>query len=1003
MFDTLERGLYWLSSFLLEADTDAACQLRAPVNDHTFVTVNDDLLTCIEITGSRRLIAREENERQTFVLGKKLHQYQTSGNGQQHSFAFGFRSDPNAIKKLQELYTPSLNTAKRLGADAEFLFLDRIRALSAKCVDEICYMVVLTHKNGFTPHEKKRLQEMNRKANATVLQRSGISMDDDFSQSPRPASSLLLQRHEALLTTIADDFNNENVGISVLLRILSCHAAVNVMRRYLDASPFPSTWRPRLLGDDPMGINNPRGNKSDHMFPPRIGRQMITQSFDEIFSDAEIVKSGRYYYASVVLEVFPQEDPTPTFSDLGYKLGRQIPWAVNLEVSPNGLGFNKAEQFFSSFLGGFGEENKQIKNAWGELRQMQQNGEYVSAVRAVFTTWADSEAKVVDNISFLKISLQSWGSATVSNETGAPGAALLSTAPGYTAKLPAPYLPAPVSSVARTLPIFRPSSIWDSGHLIMHTPQGRPYPFLFGSPLQNYWGSCIFAPTGFGKSFLMNMINSGILFSPGLTELPYTVVVDVGRSSLALVKLAKATLPDHLARQVVAIRIRNDPRFAVNAFDTQLGLDQPTPTDRDFQLAVLSTLCPNLGPEGDRYILRVIDAAYRRTSRNSQSAKMWQRSLDAQLTAKLESMQIDVHARTRVWDVVDAFFDAGLYDDAVSAQRYAVPTLQDMITACRDQSVTDLYGQMPTPTNENIADVFMRNITSALSEYAMLSGVTKFDVGSARFLSIDLEEVLASASSEEGRRKSGLMYLFARRLGARNFFMRWEEIESLTPERYKTYQKNRVTKLWEGMKFLEYDEIHNASGIASVQGLMQKDAREGRKYNVATMLSSQLLKDFPRDLVDNTYTFFILGTGSQTSTKALQETFGLSDSETNAITTECTGPGRLFAYFKTQVGTLSQVLHTTVGPIESWAFNSSAADSPIRDAMYELIGEREALTFLARRFPTGTARFYIAEYKQAMGSKNGAVSDEGITKAIVRKLYEEYTIVKAKMQPNEAR
>lgn len=1002
MFDTLERGLYWLSSFLLEADTDAACQLRAPVNEHTFVTINGDLLTLIEVTGSRRLIGRAETDYHSAVLAKKLREYQTLGNGQQHSFGFGFRSNPNSVKRLEDLYTASMNTAVRLGADAKYLFQDRILKLSKKCTDEVCVIVMMTHKNGFTPNEKKRYSEASGKSAAAVIRRSGVSMDDDFSQSPRPTSSLLVQRHEALLSTIREDFMNENVGISVLLRVLNCHAAVNVMRRFLDASPFPPGWRPRLLGDDALAINNPRGNKSDHLFPPRIGRQMITQGFEEMFTDAEIIKSGRYYYASAVLEVFPQEDPSPTFADLSAKIGRNIPWSFNLEMSPNGLSFNKMEQFFASFIGGFGEENKQVKSAWDELRRMQQNGDYVTAVRVVFTTWADSETKVIDNISFLKTSLQSWGSANVSNETGAPGSVHLASSPGYTAKIPAPYLPAPIDAVSRTLPIFRPSSVWDDGQIVLHTPQGRPYPIMFGSTLQNFWGTIVFAPTGYGKSFLMNMINSGILFSPGLKELPYTVVVDVGKSSQALVNLAKAILPPELARQVVAIRVRNDPRYAVNPFDTQLGLDQPTPTDRDFQLAVVSTLCPNLGPEGDRYILRVLDAAYRRTSRNSQTPKLWQRSLDNDLSAKLDELNFSLETRTRVWDIVDFFFDNEMVDDAVAAQRYAVPTLQDMIPACRDASVMDLFGTVPTPTGENISDVFMRNITTALSEYAMLTGVTKFDVGSARFLSVDLEEVLASSSSEEGRRRSGLMYLFARRLGARNFFMRWEEIEALTPERYAAYQKRRVTKLWEGLKFLEYDEIHNASGIESVQKLIQKDAREGRKYNVATMLSSQLLKDFPPDLVENTFTFFILGAGSRVGLAELQRSFGLSESETLAIMNECTGPGKLFAMFKTVVGTLSQVLHTTAGPIETWAFNSSAADSPIRDAMYELVGPKEALIFLARRFPDGTARPFIEQFKLQMNVQDDGHGDEGVTKAVVRRLYSEYQSLAEKLASGQA-
>lgn len=248
---------------------------------------------------------------------------------------------------------------------------------------------------------------------------------------------------------------------------------------------------------------------------------------------------------------------------------------------------------------------------------------------------------------------------------------------------------------------------------------------------------------------------------------------------------------------------------------------------------------------------------------------------------------------------------------------------------------------------------------------------------------IDTEGLASSSASEEGKRVYAISLLFARRLGARNFFLHEDDIADISPEIYLEYHKVRAQKIRSELKFLEYDEIHNARGIGAVQELLQKDAREGRKYNIVTILSSQQLADFPKDLVDNSYNFLILGVGSGESSRELQKTFDLSDSEVQAIVRECTAPGKLFAIFRTSKGTLSQILHTRPGPVEKWAYSTNAADAPIRDALYEICGTKNTLRFLAKEFPTGSARPYIDGLRMSMSTgKDG----DGITAIVLQKL-----------------
>src|SRR3546814_11309767 len=103
------------------------------------------------------------------------------------------------------------------------------------------------------------------------------------------------------------------------------------------------------------------------------------------------------------------------------------------------------------------------------------------------------------------------------------------------------------------------------------------------------------------------------------------------------------------------------------------------------------------------------------------------------------------------------------------------------------------------------------------------------------------------------------------------------------PVRYREYQSNRVQKIWESLKFLEYDEFHNAQGMADVQRMVEMDFREGRKYNLVPVLSSQRFQDFSKSLVETANNFFILGVGSEGAIDEIQTTFGLCEAESRAM------------------------------------------------------------------------------------------------------------------------
>lgn len=988
MVELLERVLYSLVSLNSGGDVDELCQIRAPLDDTTLVTTNDSLLTMFRVAGSRRHIGSVEFDAQAQAMVSALVPLLKAGQGgRQHSLVVGFRSSPErGVDVLKQIFLPSISTAQRLNADASFLYKDKLAAMAPACVEEIVLLGLMTHKSGLSPSETERwVQYRAKQSKQRAL--SGVVIDEEMTQSPASPPPLMVSRHMAAVASLEGKIGGEGSAVQVMLDKLDCHAAVALMRRFLDADAFDPKWRPYLLGDRPGATSARRALKTfDQGLPMRIGRQLITESLHEKLADAEIVRRGRMYYASVTIDVCPQEDPMPSFSELSSSIGTMIPWQVNFDLSPNGMDFNRLERFMAAFVGAAGEHNKAIKRAFDQLEEMKAAGVYIGAIRIILATWARTEAGCVDNVSFLKSKVEGWGQAVASNESGAPAHAFVATAPGFARSIPAVYLPAPMDAITRMLPVFSPASIWSSGQLVLFTREGRPYPINLGSPAQNFWGTLIFAPTGSGKSFLMNMLNAGVLFTPGSSELPMCTIIDKGPSAKGVVSLAKALLPPELADQVVYWRpTPTDINFCVNPFDTQLGCDKPLSADRDFLSALLGGIAPNLGPEGGKFIGRVIDVAYDYFSRTSVTGKRWQWNTVARLSEKLASVGIEYNEDSppRVWAVVDAFFAAGMIEEAGEVQQHAVPQMSDLTQILFDRRISDVYGQAPSASGEPIVKVLERNLIAAANEYKVFYGLTRHK-STARFVVVDIEGMASASTSEEGARRFGLMMLFARRLGARNFFLHPDDVKDVCPPLYLEYQMDRAQKIKEQLKFLEYDEIHNAKGIGAVQHLLQKDAREGRKYNVVAILSSQDLGDFPEDLVKNSYNFFIMGAGSAISGRELQSTFDLTDSEREVIMTECTSPGKVFGMFRTNRGQLSQLLYTRAGPLEIWAYNTSATDMALRDALYERMGVKSALLFLAKTFPGGSARPYIEEMRRTMDAKKS--SDESITNIVIGKL-----------------
>lgn len=996
-----ESFVYWIFSYSTGADIDAVCALESPViltdkndagEDFILSQTNGDLISVIDIRGARKYVGANDLEVMTTNFAKALEKLCRSGDGKQHSFAIGFRSDPTqADRVVGDMLAPQVMTAKRFGIENFQMLRARRATLAGECVDETTYLVIRTHRKALQPHEIKNQMEERLSISRQIRKDGdGLRLSNRLSQLPAAPLGALSPKHVAAVRSLLDDLSGdkESGGAQLLVNCLSTHQACNLIRRHVDARHHPLDWKPNLVGDKNAALGSSaiaRAGDVSQSLPHRLSRQMINSSVTDVFESRELSQQGDIWYGSVVLESVPDDGSKP-FHLLAKSLGKTLPWRVSFDILPNGNKFRQTERLLASMLGAFGDYNKSIRSAFDELKAMNNGDTYVSALTATFTTWGATKKEASNRLANLISSIESWGSAGCTNETGEPARAMLASAAGFSTISPAPFIPAPMREVARMMPFSRPASVWDRGQIVMATLEGRPYPIEFGSSLQNYWSTIGFAPTGSGKSFFLNVLNSGLLLAPGAQEVPPITLVDVGLSGKLVMDWYRSILPPHMRDQVLSISIRNDPDFAINPFDTQPGFDKPLPGDVGFLVAVFGTLAPGCGPEATKFFERVINVCFEKFSRISPDSRRWQSAFDAKVQIALDSLGFEVTEKTRVWTVVDALMAAGKIEESFSAQRFAMPTMQDIPKIATDSRVSNIYDTAKV-NGERIIDIFTRNIVASLDSYAILSGYTKFNIGAARAVAIDLQEVVGSMTSEEGKRRSGLMFLLARRIGARNYFLKWDEMSKLCPPNFAAYQEKRVSKLFETIKFLQYDEAHYFSGIESVTSLVHADLRTGRKFNLISAMFSQLLDDFPKAVLENTYIFFIMGLGDA-SPATVKEMFALSNDEMKAISDHCNRPGTMFARFRTHHGVLSQIVRLYASAYEKFAFTTQGKDQALRAALAKMIPYDEVLSLLSARFPNGTAEPYFKKLIASRGDQADE-SDDALAVQVAKLLVKE--------------
>jgi len=165
------------------------------------------------------------------------------------------------------------------------------------------------------------------------------------------------------------------------------------------------------------------------------------------------------------------------------------------------------------------------------------------------------------------------------------------------------------------------------------------------------------------------------------------------------------------------------------------------------------------------------------------------------------------------------------------------------------------------------------------------------------------------------------------------------------------HHRKRIVEIREDAKRIVYDEFHRTSKARAVREQVILDMREGRKWNVQIALISQSLDDFDPVMIEFATSIFIMDAGPEQSINRSTQIFGLSETARVALKTRVHGPragGATFlAQFATKSGMNTQLLTSTLGPIELWSFSTTAEDARIRNKLYVKLGPAESATSLS--------------------------------------------------------
>lgn len=974
MFSWLQSAAFALRS-ALGYTAHAYTRLYSDDVDGVLVCGDASLVSLLRLEGSLQLLGEVEfadlvrhlNTVLAVPLGKSC-----------HSLQIVFNYDPRASQQeLSSSFQAMQHSASHLHLDLQAVLNDWEEKIASFTAREDVYLAFWTR-----PWALGRAQRQRQRGKL-----AGHRLCGESSLQSKPCVlAALRDSHISQVRKLVECLAEKQM----LVRLRSSAQAVADIRRLLCPHLTPSTWRPRLVRDNAwLGKKEAFSHPSDlsHLLIPTLARQIWPCDVQLVAS--RYVRVDHRIYAPFVLSLPPQS--LLPFNRLFQSLKGEIPWRASFLLTGDGLGRTGWKKLAGQVLSFASHSNRMYSQAYQELEAASLGGTCIVGFSATFCTWVEDwrEAGNVEtlarNSAHVQSMVQAWGSCETQDTTGDALLGLSATVPCLMPTQPAPRSLAPLPQAIALLPVTRTASPWQTGDLPLRTPDGKYMPVGLFHSLQASWNEVVFAGMGAGKSFFLNTLNFFYLLRSG-QSLPWLTVIDIGPSCAGVVNLLRWALPREERHLAVFAQLKNLASHAINPFDTPLGCPYPLRNHQEFLNNLLSLLCTPLDKtapaDGISSLLReACDQLYRSLAPDGPNPRRFDPYLLPDLTQKLVDEGFPFDSQTTWWEIVERFFALGDIELAQCAQRQAMPLMADLAQAVTWHNVAENYQSIQVGSGgERVPEACSRYLISALKEYPVLSHPTRFSLGSARVIGLDLS-LVTPRGGPQAQRQSGIMYMLARFVGAGHFFISCDDLQEV-PQRFRSYHRPRFESLQADPKRLCYDEFHRAS-CQDMQNPLSRQiisdlttaTRESRKRNLSIGLYSQRLTDFPKELVSMATAIYALGCGNAEEAEAIAERFGYNRAAYEALRSigrPSAAGADCIALYRTALG--ESILHLTncAGSYARWAFSTTAEDMRLRNRLYDAVGLPRALACLASVYPEGSVKEEI-ERRKALAEEKGNV------------------------------
>ncbi len=506
----------------------------------------------------------------------------------------------------------------------------------------------------------------------------------------------------------------------------------------------------------------------------------------------------------------------------------------------------------------------------------------------------------------------------------------------------------------------------------------------------------VYGPPGKGKTVLANALYLAAVKEAvsHRRELPMMGIVDVGHSTGGFAEAVKEILPADRRDEIQIFDIKPDSPLVMNPFDLPLGFRMPT----DERLTTLTSFLVSMAfgkmerhARPSSLFVNTVRSLYDRASDQSQIAPKafaatQNRSLAAKILERTGRRYED--GQTTWWQIVDDLVEAGEFDLAEIAQRYAVPTMEDFRAAMLERLDQSDVGV-------DIGHLARYNITDHMMKCKFICGYTSIDRGRAKITVINLGALLQKERDAAVARTA----FYAARLGiCRDVYMApaaWSRMDS---KLQGYHQRNLDARRSSGVHIV-YDELHRYQEGVQLNALfadeIATEVKLAKRSGVSLKLMSQTSSSFGRQAALWATGIVLLDVPSSRR-YAIAHDLGISEEFIDKVGPLLTGPIKerlpLAIYTRVENGS-DPIVNLNLNSTALWTIAPSGSGSDVRTRLAKRVGFKRAVIALSKRFPTLTARYYIEAEARRLAAESAEYSYRDLVEPVTESLIAELAAV----------